>query len=108
MRLYEVIYDHLKPQAPVPDLVIYLQAAPDTLVERVQRRGAAYEKNIPEPYLIGLAETYTRFFYQYTGAPLLIVNSDRVNFVESEDALGLLMEHIAGMRGPREFVNLGG
>jgi deoxyadenosine/deoxycytidine kinase len=108
LRLYEVIYDHLKPQAPVPDLVIYLQAAPDTLVERVQRRGAAYEKNIPEPYLIGLAETYTRFFYQYTGAPLLIVNSDRVNFVESEDALGLLMEHIAGMRGPREFVNLGG
>jgi deoxyadenosine/deoxycytidine kinase len=107
LKLYEQIYEHLKPQAPVPDLVIYLQAKPDTLIERVQRRGAAYEKNIPDPYLIGLAETYTRFFYQYSGAPLLIVNSERLNFVESQDDVALLMERIAGMRGPREFFNLG-
>jgi len=107
LKLYEQIYQHLKLQAPVPDLVIYLQAAPDTLIERVQRRGAQYEKDIPEPYLIGLAETYMRFFYQYEGAPLLIVNSDRLNFVESDNALALLMERIAGMRGPREFFNLG-
>ena len=108
LKLYEQIYAHLHPQVPVPDLVIYLQAAPDTLVDRVQRRGAAYEKSIPDPYLIGLAEAYTRFFYQYVGAPLLIVNSDRMNFVDSQDDLGLLMERINGMRGPREFFNLGG
>jgi deoxyadenosine/deoxycytidine kinase len=107
LRLYEQIYSHLKPQAPQPDLVIYLQATPETLAERVQRRGVAYEKNIPDAYLAGLAETYTRFFYQYTGAPLLIVNSDRLNFVESTDDLGLLMERIAAMRGPREFFSLG-
>jgi deoxyadenosine/deoxycytidine kinase len=107
LKLYEQIYEHLKLHAPTPDLVIYLQAAPGTLVERVQRRGAPYEKDIPEPYLIGLAETYTRFFYQYDGAPLLIVNSDHLNFVESENALALLMERIAAMRGPREFFNLG-
>ena len=107
LKLYELIYEHLKPQAPVPDLVIYLQAAPDTLIERVQRRGAPYEKNIPDPYLIGLADAYTRFFYQYTASPLLIVNSDRLNFVDSQDDLALLMERIAGMRGPREFFNLG-
>ena len=107
LKLYELVYGHLKPQAPVPDLVIYLQAAPDTLIERVQRRGASYEKNIPDPYLIGLAEAYTRFFYQYATAPLLIVNSDRLNFVDSRDDLTLLMERIAAMRGPREFFNLG-
>jgi deoxyadenosine/deoxycytidine kinase len=107
LKLYEQIYQHLKLTAPVPDLVIYLQAAPDTLIERVQRRGAVYEKDIPEPYLIGLAETYTRFFYQYDSSPLLIVNSDRLNFVESDHALSLLMERIVGMRGPREFFNLG-
>jgi deoxyguanosine kinase len=107
LKLYEQIYQHLKLQAPAPDLVIYLQAAPDTLIERVQRRGAEYERDIPEPYLIGLAETYMRFFYQYEGAPLLIVNSERLNFVESDNALALLMERIAGMRGPREFFNLG-
>jgi len=108
LRLYEQIYAHLKPQAPSPDLVIYLQAAPDTLIERVQRRGAAYEKNIPDPYLMGLAEAYTRFFYQYTAAPLLIVNSDRLNFLESQDDVALLMERVSGMRGPREFFSLGG
>ena len=107
LKLYEQIYQHLKLQAPAPDLVIYLQAAPDTLIERVQRRCAEYERDIPEPYLIGLAETYMRFFYQYEGAPLLIVNSERLNFVESDNALALLMERIAGMRGPREFFNLG-
>lgn len=108
LKLYEQIYAHLKPQVPVPDLVIYLQAASDTLIERVQRRGAAYERSIPDPYLIGLAEAYTRFFYQYASAPLLIVNSDRMNFVESQDDLALLMERISAMRGPREFFNLGG
>jgi deoxyguanosine kinase len=107
LKLYEQIYTHLKPQAPAPDLVVYLQATPETLVERVQRRAIAYEKNIPDAYLLGLAETYARFFYQYSDAPLLIVNSDRLNFVESQDDLMLLMERIAAMRGPREFFSLG-
>ncbi|HUP93916.1 MAG TPA: deoxynucleoside kinase [Burkholderiales bacterium] len=107
LKLYEQLYAHLKPQAPAPDLVIYLQAAADTLIDRVRRRAVAYEKNIPDAYLSGLAETYTRFFYQYDGAPLLIVNSDRLNFLESQDDVALLMERIAGMRGPREFFNLG-
>ena len=106
LKLYEQIYAHLAPRAPSPDLVIYLQAAPETLIDRVQRRGAEYEKDIPDAYLIGLAETYTRFFYQYTGAPLLIVNSDRLNFVESPDDVAILMDRIAAMRGPREFFNL--
>jgi len=107
LKLYEQLYAHLKPQVPAPDLVIYLQAAADTLIDRVHRRAVAYEKNIPDAYLSGLAETYTRFFYQYEGAPLLIVNSDRLNFLESQDDVALLMERIAGMRGPREFFNLG-
>ena len=108
LKLYEQIYSHLKPQAPAPDLVIYLQAAPDTLIDRVQRRGIAYEERMPESYLVSLAETYTRFFYQYSGAPLLIVNSDRLNFQESQDDLALLMARITAMRGPREFFSLGG
>lgn len=108
LKLYEQIFEHLRPQEPAPDLVVYLQATPETLIERVYRRGVGYEKNMPEDYLVQLAETYTRFFYQYTGAPLLIVNSDRLNFLESQDDLGLLMERIAAMRGPREFFSLGG
>jgi deoxyguanosine kinase len=106
LNLYEQLYKHLKPQVPTPDLVIYLQAGAETLVERVRRRNVAYEKNIPDAYLYGLAETYTRFFYQYAAAPLLIVNSDRLNFVESHEDVDLLMERVAAMRGPREFFSL--
>jgi deoxyguanosine kinase len=108
LKLYEQIYEHLKPQSPVPDLVVYLQATPNTLVERVERRGIAYERNMPDAYLAELAESYARFFYQYSAAPLLIVNSDRLNFLESQEDLTLLMERIAAMRGPREFFSLGG
>lgn len=107
LRLYQQIYEHLKPQAPVPDLVIYLQAMPETLIERVRRRGANYERNIPDEYLVRLAETYTRYFYQYDAAPLLIVNSENLNFVDSAGDFDLLLQRIGAMRGPREFFSLG-
>ena len=107
LRLYQQIYDHLKPQAPLPDLVIYLQAAPETLIERVQRRGASYEKGVPDDYLVRLADAYTRYFYQYTAAPLLIVNSENLNFVDSEADFALLLQRIEAMHGPREFFSLG-
>ena len=92
---------------PVPDLVIYLQASTDTLVERVRRRAVAYESAMPAEYLARLAETYMRYFYQYTGAPLLIVNSENLNFVDSPGDFDLLWERISAMRGPREFFSLG-
>ena len=107
LRLYRQIYDHLRPQAPAPDLVIYLQAAPATLIERVRRRGMNYEKNIADEYLVRLAEAYARYFYQYTAAPLLIVNSENLNFVDSEADFALLLQRIDAMRGPREFFSLG-
>jgi len=108
LKLYEQIYRHVQAQVPVPDLVIYLQASPETLIERVRRRAANYEKGIADNYLVRLAETYTRFFYQYSAAPVLIVNSENLNFVESREALDLLLQRIAAMRGTREFFSLGG
>ena len=105
--LYRQVYEQLKPQAPAPDLVIYLQASPDKLIERVRRRGVAYERDIPDDYLVRLAETYTRFFYQYDAAPVLIVNSDNLNFVDQPGDFALLLSRIAGMRGPREFFSMG-
>jgi len=107
LTLYDQVYASLKPQAPTPDLVIYLQASPGTLVERVRHRGVPYERGIPDEYLVRLAETYARFFYQYEAAPVLIVNSDYLNFVDQPGDLDLLLERIHAMRGPREFFNLG-
>jgi deoxyguanosine kinase len=73
----------------------------------VHRRGVDFEQSIPAEYLARLADAYTRFFYRYEEAPLLIVNSERLNFVEESAHFDLLLERVAGMRGQREFFNLG-
>ena len=107
MVLYQRIYDAVRPQAPVPDLVVYLQAPPATLYERVRRRAASYERGIGEEYLALLAEGYARFFYNYSAAPVLIVNSEHLNFVAREADFELLLARMRGMKSRREFFNLG-
>jgi deoxyadenosine/deoxycytidine kinase len=105
--LYDKVYGHLKPQTPTPDLVIYLQAPVATLIDRVHRRGVEFERTIAAEYLARLADAYTRFFYQYDAAPLMIVNSERLNFVDNPEHFALLLERVSAMRGQREFFNLG-
>jgi thymidylate kinase len=107
LKLYHQIYAHLRLQMPVPDLVIYLQANAQTLIERVQRRAVSYEQSISDEYLTRVSQTYTQYFYQYEAAPLLIVNSDNLNFVDSTDDFDLLLQRIVAMRGSREFFNSG-
>ena len=107
LHLYRQIYAQLKPQSATPDLVIYLQASTETLIERVRRRGLSYERTISEGYLLRLAEGYARFFYQYDAAPVLIVNSENLNFVDSAGDFDLLLQRISAMRGAREFFSLG-
>jgi deoxyguanosine kinase len=107
LNLYQQIYAQMKPQAVVPDLVIYLQAPTETLIERVKRRAVAYESAISEDYLLRLAEGYARFFYQYDACPVLIVNSEHLNFVDTPADFDLLLQRIAAMRGTREFFSLG-
>jgi len=104
--LYEKVYAHVRPQTPTPDLVIYLQAPPETLIERVHRRGAEFERKISAQYLGRVADAYASYFYRYDAAPLLIVNSERLNFVDNRDHVELLLARIGSMRGRREFFNL--
>jgi deoxyadenosine/deoxycytidine kinase len=105
--LYQKIYEALRPQAPAPDLVIYLQAQPSVLTERVRRRAAPFERGLSEEYLELLADSYARFFYHYTAAPVLTVNSENLNFVERDADFELLVSRIRGMRSRREFFSLG-
>jgi len=107
MALYQQIYDTLKLQAPAPDVVVYLHAAPEVLAERVRRRAAEFERGMTTEYLALLSEQYGRFFYHYNASPVLIVNSERLNFVDKDGDLDLLSERLMNMRGGREFFNFG-
>ena len=107
LALYQRIYQSLSVRAPVPDLVIYLQAQPQVLIERVRRRAAQFERGIGEEYLALLAEGYARFFYHYAQAPVLIVNSENLNFVERDADFDLLLARMRAMKSRREYFNLG-
>jgi deoxyguanosine kinase len=107
-RLYRQIYDRVStPPAVQPDLVIYLQAKPETLVSRVRRRGANMEQRISDDYLVSLGESYTRFFHNYSAAPVMVVNSENLNFVDRSDDFQLLVQRVDSMRGHREYFNRG-
>jgi deoxyadenosine/deoxycytidine kinase len=107
LLLYQQVYERLMPQAPVPDLVIYLQASHRLLVDRVRSRDIAYERNMDQDYLSRLAEEYRRFFCQFDAAPLLIVNSDNLNFVDEEADFDLLLQRISELKGPRAYFSKG-
>jgi deoxyadenosine/deoxycytidine kinase len=106
-QLYQKLYEGLKHQPAIPDLVIYLQAGPEVLLDRVKKRNRAYEQGLNEQYLAEVALAYSEFFYHYDAAPLLIVNCERLNFSDREADFQLLLERIRDMRGAREFFNLG-
>jgi len=107
LALYQRIYDAVRPRAPAPDLVVYLQAQPATLYERVRRRAADFERGIGEDYLALLAEGYARLFHAYGAAPVLIVNSENLNFVARDADLELLIARMRAMKSRREFFSLG-
>lgn len=104
-RLYRQVYDHLAPETPMPDLVIYLQAPVEVLRERIERRGVEYEKAIDPDYLAELVEAYTRFFHRYTDTPLLIINAAEINFVDVQADFETLLERIRDTRSGRHYFN---
>jgi deoxyguanosine kinase len=107
LRLYEQMHAQLKPATVAPDLVIYLEARPETLIERVARRGNPVEAGISEAYLKALADSYTRFFHVYDAAPVLVVNTEHLNPVDRDEDFTLLLERIERLRGRREHFNVG-
>jgi len=106
-KLYREMYLHLQPQTPKPDLVIYLQAPVEALMERIVQRSIGYEQTITQGYLSRLTDSYSQYFHHYDASPLLIVNSENFNFADQTQDFDLLLEKIAGMRGGREFFNRG-
>ena len=104
--LYEKVYEHLTIDAPRPDLVIYLQAPVEILVERIQKRGIEAEQLIEQQYLENLINAYTEFFHYYDESTLLVVNSSDIDLVNSDEDYEQLLDFILTTRkGSRNYFN---
>lgn len=105
LSLYNQVVTSLNIDAPVPDLVIYLQASVDSLLQRIARRGIGYERAIERGYLEKLTEAYARFFHAYNEGPLLIVNASQIDPVNNQTDYDQLFEQIEKTTGGRHFFN---
>jgi len=108
LRIYEKLYPVLEQEVPTPELVIYMQASVPMLVERIKRRDRDYEKSITTEYLQRLSEAYSYFFFHYRATPLLVVNTEDIDFVNSPEDLDALIDQIGRCRRGRQvYVPLG-
>ena len=105
LALYEQVYQRLAPELPQPDLVIYLQAPTDVLLERIARRGIVYEQQIGADYLERLNNAYASFFYDYRVAPLLIVNAAQADFVSRDQDYQQLLHELRQIKPGRHYFN---
>ena len=99
------MYRHLTIDAPVPDLVIYLQAPTEVLLGRIQKRGVDAEQFIERSYLENLNEAYAEFFHYYNRSPLLIVNSADIDLVSNEDDYEQLVKRIVSPGAGTQYFN---
>jgi deoxyadenosine/deoxycytidine kinase len=105
LHLYNKVVESLDVDAPVPDLVIYLQASVDSLLSRIGRRGIAFERAIDRKYLERLTDAYARFFHAYNDGPLLIVNASQIDPINNEADYAQLFQQIERTTGGRHFFN---
>jgi len=108
LMIYNRLYELLNETVPRPDLVIYLQGNLDTLLKRIKKRGRAYEKAISPQYLQELSEAYSHYFYRYDETPLLVVNTNEIDFVHTPEHFDQLVEQIRNaQKGTQYYVPLG-
>jgi deoxyguanosine kinase len=104
-ELYQKVYSQMTVDAPTPDLVIYLQASVDRLLERIDRRGIAAERTISRQYLEELNEVYSEFFLYYDAAPLLIVNANQLDLVNRQEDFAQLVDYALDIKAGRHYYN---
>ena len=105
LDLYRQIYDHVTIDAPKPDLVIYLQAPVEILLNRIGKRGIGYEQQISDDYLAQLSESYTRYFYDYDQSALLTVNTQSVDLISNPADYAALLHEIEQTGSGRHYFN---
>lgn len=103
--IYRRLHERLIGELPRPDLVIYLQAPLERLVERIERRGVEHERRIDSRYLEALAAAYERFFHAWNASTLLIVNTAGIDIASEPAETRRLLERIADIDGGRHYFN---
>lgn len=104
-QLYDQIFNLIKDKVPQPDLVIFLQADTDVLLTRVEKRGREYEAFINREYLDEVNKAFNNFFFYYTETPLLVINTNEIDFVEKKCDLEKLINKINSHKIGREYFN---
>jgi len=104
-NLYEQIFSLIDVKTPKPDLVIYLQASTEVLQERVAKRGRDYEAFIDPDYLESVNKAFNNFFFYYSETPLLVINTNEIDFVEKKCDLNELIKKINNHKIGREYYN---
>ena len=105
LALYDQVEASLNVNAPVPDLVIYLQASVDSLLDRIAKRGIEFERAIDRRYLERLTDAYARYFHAYDDGPLLIVNASQIDPISNDADYDQLFQQIERTTGGRHFYN---
>ncbi len=83
--MYETVANALGNNLPKPDMIIYLQASIDTLVRRIKHRNREMEKNISREYLMDLQQKFDHYFWHYRDCPVLVINTDKIDFVKNQN-----------------------
>ncbi|VAX18912.1 Deoxyadenosine kinase / Deoxyguanosine kinase [hydrothermal vent metagenome] len=104
-KLYMDVYGLLKKRIPKPDLTVYLQAQTTTLMDRIYKRNRRVERNITEKYVHEVNLVFNEFFFNYKKGPLLIINTDKIDFVKNKDDLAKLAEKVTSEVLGQEFYN---
>lgn len=108
LMIYEKLYSLLENDVPKPDLVIYLQASLDVLVQRIKKRNIDYEKSISREYLKELTQAYNYFFFHYKMSSLLVINTSEIDFVANPQQMQDLVKMITTMgKGTKYYVPVG-
>lgn len=108
LSLYNRYYQQFREGVPAPDLVIYLQATPDVLKQRLKRKGVPGERAISEEYLKQVVDAYEHYFFHYTASDLLVVNTSDIDFVNNNRDLQLLLKRLSEpIKGTQYFLPLG-
>lgn len=102
-EMYNSIRKKLNFIPPLPDLIIYLQASTDILIERIKKRGLDVEKNIKKKYIESVNDLYMKHFHEYTSSPVLIINTSNVNINDQNDYQLLIEEISSDINGKKYF-----